>query len=110
MATVENINPLTPASTECERSVSRTFAEVLPHRMVAKVKLESLRRARTARAWALPPADSTSSRSRLLLNTARLSPENAAACVMQRPIPIQVARFIEAAEADRTADNRRRSA
>ncbi len=90
ITTVENTKAETPARTESDSSVSSTLTATLPHSTVDKVRFASRRRPSSTAASGLPAA-STSSRSRLTLNSARLSPENIADWLRHSPMPSQVA-------------------
>src|SRR5689334_6751442 len=69
IAKVEKMKAATPVSRELESSVSSTLVATLPHRIVARVRLESFRNSRAATACGLPPVASSSSRSLLTLKT-----------------------------------------
>ena len=78
MTIVEKANAPMPARTEFDSSVRSTLIVTLPQRTVAKVKLESWRKASSWTASRLPLAASTSSRNLLMLKIAKLSPEKIA--------------------------------
>nr|WP_269083914.1 hypothetical protein [Thiobacillus denitrificans] len=92
MTTVANRKAATPAMTESASSVSSTLMATLPHRIVLSVRLASRRNASTCRASASPLSAAASRRSRLRLNTARLSPENIADWDRQKAMPSQTRR------------------
>jgi plasmid replication initiation protein len=91
--TVEKANAPTPARTESESSVRSTLMVTVPQRTVAKVRLESLRKASSPTASWLLPAASTSKRSLPMLKIARLRPEKIADWVMQKAMPTQTKAF-----------------
>jgi hypothetical protein len=78
MTIVEKANAPMPARTESDSSVRSTLIVTLPQRTVAKVRLESLRKASSPTASRLPPDASTSRRNLLMLKIARLRPEKIA--------------------------------
>src|SRR5690242_11455184 len=90
IAKVEKAKAARPLSTESDSSVRTTLVAALPHTIVARVRLESRRSSRTLAAWALPALASISSRSRLRLNVARLSPANIPAWTVHSTIASQV--------------------
>ena len=78
MITVEKTNAMTPAITEFESNVSKTFIPTFPHSIVVRRKLESSLSAATFKACLLFFLDSISRDNLLILKKARLRPENIA--------------------------------
>ena len=78
MITVENTNAMTPAITEFESNVRRTFIPTLPHRIVVRRKLEFSLSLATFKAFLLLFFVSISRDNLLMLKNARFRPENIA--------------------------------
>src|ERR1051326_8431839 len=94
IATVANAKAARPLSTESESSVSSTLVATAPHTIVDKVRLDSRRISRTLMASASPALAAISSRSRLRLKTARLSPANMPDWAMHSTMPSQVSAVV----------------
>jgi hypothetical protein len=78
MIKVEKTKATTPAITELESRVNKTFIPTLPHNIVVNRKFESSLNLAIFKACLLLFFDSISRRSLLMLKKARFKPENMA--------------------------------